>query len=305
MRVLECYGGGTALGAVQVHTAERLNGVHGLPSAVHGVSVGGLTAAMRGAGKLDELRRLWSDEIKGSKDFQSINLPDIWRGLFNLNPLRRMIRRSVCPADLRVPTYVHLVDLGTKRYERVLLNDLDASDFEDALICGATQHGIHERASFQGRPKVDAGVRHVLPIPSQPWRDFDVAHVIACSPVTGPGKDNHVPPSEVGISRGLEILVDTVEASDYRRLRQWVERGLPTHLYEPQERPGDPFDASAETTRWRLEQVGRRMWQSGREIGPRPGLHLGPMDLAWLRRRLKRDGVDLDALLAEDRRPKP
>lgn len=299
MARVELYGGGTALGAVQVHTAEQLDAAFGLPDRIDGTSVGALTAVMRAQGALPRLRAIWRDEIKGARSFQALNLPDIWRGLFKLEPLRRKLQADVDPRRFQCDVYAHMVDLGTKRYDVVRLNSLPASEVYDALICSSTQYGIHEAARFGGRLKVDGGVRHVIPA-IHSWRDYDRIDVISCSPVSCSAKDNEIPDHEITFGRSLELLVDAVEGRDYLRLRRWAEQ-REVWLYEPHERPGDPFDASRLTTRWRLETVGKAMWQAGQRVRPRPGLHMLQSERAMLARVLQRHGIDLDEAVAEAR----
>lgn len=297
----ECYGGGTALGSVQVYAAEQLDQLHGMPTEVHGTSVGSLTAACRAAGALRELRHMWATQVKGSRSFQALNFPDIWNGLFSLRPLRRMIRDILHPGMLMTDCYAHIVDLGSKRYERVMLNGLSMSDMEDALVASCSQVGIHEASPFQGRLKGDGGISHVLPH-IRPERGLTAVWAVACSPITSPGRDHPLDQRDIGLSRPLEMLVDTVERADYQHLRILSEHGVEVWLVQPQERPGDPFDASSDTNLWRMNEVGPSAWARRIRVTGRPGLHLSPDQHRQLQTALFDHGVELDAVLSGIRR---
>ena len=289
------------MGAVQVYPAEQLAAQHGIPAEVHGTSVGCLTAACRASGALDVLRSIWSDEVRGARSFQRLNFPDIWNGLYSMQPLRRMIREHLHPSMLLTECYAHMVDLGSKRYERVLLNELSADDMEDALIASCSQVGIHEAAPFQGRLKGDGGISHVLPhVRAQ--QGFTAVWAIACSPITSPGRDHPLEQSEIGLSRSIEMLIDTVERSDFQHLRALSEAGVEVWLVQPHERPGDPFDASPETNRWRMNAVGPASWARRIRVTNRPGLHLSPDMRRQLEAALFDSGIDLGAVLSTIKR---
>lgn len=304
LREGEYYGGGTALGAVMAHgaverekacPAERLDDLGGN-------SIGACLAVMRAAGKAERYRQMWLDEIKGARSFQRVN-PAIWNGLFHFGPLRKLIAREVRPADLRCRVWVAMTDLGSKRYERVYLNDLDAGGLVDAVVSSCTQFGVHVAALLNGRKKADGGLRHVQAMPDKPVGRIDRAWFFSCAKASAPFRDNDdLAQDDITIGRTPEILCDTIEANDYRRIQRWVEGGLEAWGVEPAERPGDPFDADPATNEWRVETIGRAAWEARSLIPPRPGLHLAQGELDALRDKLSADGIDLDAYVKAARR---
>lgn len=258
----ELYSGGTAGVAVQLAAARQL-AAFPQPVELHGTSGGILTATMRGARRLERLDAIWRT-LRGTRSFQRLRWWWPFNGLYTLDPLRRLIRAELQPKDLRHPTYAHLVDLADKSYHAVLLNELDLDGMVDAMVGSCTQYGIHSACTFRGRLVADGGLRHVIPIPPRAWwRRYSSVYAVAAAPVVCPARDNPLEQSEVTWSRSLEMLVDVVEASDLRCLRAMPG---PVTLVQPTQRPGDPFDASPETIRWRLDEVGPEAWRARVEL---------------------------------------
>jgi len=258
------FSGGTALGAVQVHTAEQLRARDGLPDLVAGVSVGSLTALLAAQDRLSRLRELWGT-VKGAKWFQRIKVDfNLLDGIYTLAPLRRRIVPEL-DYPLRTELRVGLVDLRTKRYRSIRANAHDTETIADALIASSTQPGIHEESMWRGKKAADGGLIHVIPDPAPLARD-DLRgwtiHAVLCTPASR----EHPPPKNQSVSavaRGLECLVDAVVAADVARLQTYARRGAVVWLYSPPQWPGDPFDATQRTIRYRLDEVGPEVWASG------------------------------------------
>lgn len=271
------FGGGTALGAVQLHTAEQLHAARiarnllGPPDLVAGVSVGSLTALLAAQDRLPRLRALWG-EVDGAKFFQRLAIDfNLLDGLFSLAPLRRRIKPELRRA-LQTELRIGLVHLRGKHYRSVKGNDLDRGQLSDALIASCTQPGIHEEVTFRGRKAGDGGLLHVLPYP-EPLVEAALAgtldrwtiHAVLCTPA-----DRRHPPEQgkpvLAVTRALECVIDAVVLADLARLRRWTELGAEVYLYAPTEWPGDAFDADRATIRWRVDEVGPEVWRSRRAL---------------------------------------
>lgn len=251
------------MGAVQVHPARMLHLHYGMPDRVDGTSIGAVTAWARGVGDLDTLERVWRS-IDGAKDFQRLRWWWPFGGLYEFSPLARLLRKNIADKPLLTPTYAHLVDLASKAYERAPLHDLTPEQRVEAVIASCSQYGIHTAAMYKGRPCADGGARHSIPwVPEH----FDFVHVVSCSPVSTPFEDNHIEPADVSIARGLEVILDGIQAKDYALMCLQASTSKVV-LIEPASRYGNPFDASAKTIKHRLEVVGPEAWSRRRWVHP-------------------------------------
>lgn len=264
-KLIACFGGGAARGAVQVHTARQLR-----PTEVHGTSVGALTAAACASGQLDDLERLW----RGLRSWWSLMRLSCtpWRGLLTLAPVRRHILATLHPARLQVPTYAHVVDWSTEQPEAIALHDLTtAEQLADALIASCSQTGLHAATRWRGRWVGDGGARYTVPVPLDvsALRGDEVV-AVACSAVGRPWRDEPVDPDTLSapqvLGRALGVLFGHPARASGRRLRALADSGVRVTLVEPATYPGAPWDASRETIRWRLDDLGPASWAARRTL---------------------------------------
>lgn len=263
-------GGGTALGAVQVHTLKRLRDQHGLPDAIYGTSIGSVNGIAAMIDDLDALEARWRS-IRGSSDFQSLAwmappypvhriLP--WpapAGVYHFGPLYAHLLKDIADRAPVTKAYACAVALDTKQYHRLPLHDADAETRARAVIASCSQVPIHASPLINGSPMADGGVHHVIPRCEGEW---DEIWAVSCSPVSSAG--NEVAPEGVGPMRSLEVAIDRHERSDLIWLYWMAARGTRVWLVEPSVRPGEPFDASAETIKWRLDVAGPAAWDNRR-----------------------------------------
>lgn len=256
----EIYSGGSARGALQVYSAEQLESLHGFFDVeIHGGSTGSITAAGRGTGKLDVVRRIYQ-ELKGSRSFQSLQI-DIWRGLYSLRPLMKLIEENLHPGDFHCPTYAHMVDLADNKYEAIPLHKLSTrSELAEAIAASCCQFGIHEGVKFRERWKGDAGIHAVTPKISM--RNIDTAYYISCAPLTTMDRYIKIDPERMPIDRGLDLIVHETKRRDYQRMKKQAASGKKVWLIEPQEEPGSPFDAGKKIIKRRLEVIGPEAWDA-------------------------------------------
>jgi predicted acylesterase/phospholipase RssA len=225
--------GGSALGAVQVPVIEALIAEHGLPSKVSGTSVGAVHTLLVAEGRHAELRPIWQ-EVKGRGFFMDPNL-DVWRGLFSLAPLRRVIEDRGAGKKLIMPACVGTTDLARGEHRLIQLNDITWAQRVDAAICSSQQPVIHQREKFKGGYLSDGGVTHVIP-PMPDHDNYDLVAAVFCSPV---GKDRDrptLPQSEVdnAFEQGLaalDLFIDRVVQDDFERIKGWV--GTKRIVYAP------------------------------------------------------------------------
>lgn len=154
--------------------------------------------------------------------------------------------------------------LNGKEYERVPLHDLSPKSRIEAVIASCSQFGIHVAQEIEGRPKCDGGARHSIP-----WVPAPASEVwaICCSPISKPWEDNELEPSNVTVARGLEVILDTLQARDYVLLRHQAATSK-VWLVEPSSRYGSPFAADPETIAHRLDVIGPEAWARRRVLPP-------------------------------------
>jgi len=299
-RVAWLLSGGTALGAVQVAVMEELLQRDGVPDIICGVSVGAVNGSLAAQGRLDTLRAIW-DSVNCTGAFQALNFPDFWNGIFTLNPLRRKMKKHVSVKAMQTEFHVGVTDLADERYRSIRVDTMKKNKAIDAIIASATQSGIHENAFVDGRPSSDGGVLKVLPgLPG--WRKFDRIHCIFCSPTK---RRRPIRPEDVGLhaARAFQLLVDQVVEKDLKRIQCYANAGKEVWVYAPKD-SGDPFDASADTIRWRLDEVGPEMWRNRSQLTPNVAsaikeirLFAGVKGVAKIREALLEQGTTLEDVL--------
>lgn len=267
---VQLFSGGTALGAVQIFPAQQIRRATGQQAAAYaGVSVGATLSLLAGQDRLTRAESLWR-EVDGTKFFQNTQI-DVWNGLYDLKPL---LQRVLVEAQHKIvtPCWVGVYDYAADVYRSIPLHELgSAQEIAEAVTCSAAQPFIHQgrqckvERGGQYRWCGDGGVKHVLPL-VPPGVEPTEIHAIFCSPIS---RINPVPSSEVDKAweqgtRALSALVDRVVADDYKRLQT---ASCPVTVYAPKEYPGDPFDAKRQTILWRLEVIGKQLWEQAQRVG--------------------------------------
>lgn len=240
-------GGGTALGAVQVPVVRKLRCLYGPPSGIVGVSIGAVHALLLGEDRYDDLVDEWM-LIDGVEDFAS-KQADVWNGLRSLAPLRRRLEARNAGANVKVPTWVGLVDVADESYRSVALHTLNLQERQEAALGSATQPILLGDATFKGRPVMDGGAGgHVLgPLPN--WADMEEVHIVSCSPLGAKRKRTHNPDDMHGPWKAAEVAFSLMMSrqadEDVEDLRDAYARHVPTYLYSPDSwaAVGKPFDA--------------------------------------------------------------
>jgi predicted acylesterase/phospholipase RssA len=283
-RVAVLLSGGTAFGAVQVHSMEQIVLTHGKNACYWaGVSVGAQHALLCAQGRVSRARELWN-EMDGVKFFIEPAWGEVWRfvrtagrdpiqGIYSLKPLHKRIVEELAHPILaacevgvvdyeRGPTY-RQVNLGSLRTNGQRAAALCASAAQPAIMAGwKVQFDGHERLCFDG------GVKHVVPMLSNP-DEFDVIYVVLCSPAVRRGEpmmgrklDGLL---EIAM-RSAEAWTDAVVDDDIARLKRWAQLGRDSGrkvvLIAPSSGTGDAFDASRETIQKRLNEIGPAMWEA-------------------------------------------
>ena len=262
--------GGNARAPVSQATLEGLQALHGASGyAVRlGVSAGSFEVSCAALDLLASLRAEYG-RIDGTRDYMSPNVARLRTGLFTLRPLEDLIRRVVGPHWRRLrslPVGVGVYDLADDRYRTILASEVGTLDaWVEATLASCAMHPVMRwypvRVRGEAHPCVDGGVVHVVPdLPD--WSTYAAIDVVMHSPID---RTNPLPPSAVddlarSTARVVERMTDNVVEADLARLRGYAAAGKEVTVWAPDEWPGESFDASAETMRWRLDVLGPRMW---------------------------------------------
>lgn len=267
MSIVVLLSGGTALGADQVWTIEQLWSRGVRPAVVCGVSVGANNGVALAQGQPDRLRKRWLD-IDGTRSFMSPNLEHLGRGLYDLDPQRKVLRDEVVAAPWACEYWVGVADYQEDRYRSIRVDTLDRADAVDAIIASSSQPVIMEWVEIGGHVCLDGGAFHVLPLVPKEWTDrVTEVHAIFASPLQRRNRKAKQKVNKVWeiASRSAEIWIDRVVRDDFERLQLLAASGVEVWVYAPDD-AGRPFDASPETIRWRLDVVGREMWDHRRRL---------------------------------------
>ena len=206
------FGPGGVLGAQHYGVAARIVRNHGWPVRCLGGSVGVLNAALLCQQDVRGLYKLWR-QVDGQGFFQRPNL-DIWNGLFNLNPLRRKLRKHVSLKKMSIPMSIGHVDLDAGEYVTVHTDELETDDeLYDAMIASCTICGYHDHADYEGHACADTGFLKLWPELPDP-DTYDAIHALLCTPLDGfgpaaPGTYNRLLRAMEGsMSLTIEIALD-------------------------------------------------------------------------------------------------
>ena len=270
---VQLFSGGTALGAVQVYPAQQIRKATGQQAAAYsGVSVGSTLSLLAGQDRLDAAEALWR-EVDGTKFFQNQRI-DVWNGLYSLEPLEKRVKKEASGHKIKAPCWVGVYDYVSDIYRSIPLHELGtAQEIADAVCCSSNQPFIHHPRKCVikkgGLPRScgDGGVKHVLPL-VPPGVEPTEVHAIFCSPtkrVDMESADEVNGGLEQG-ERALSAMIDRVVVDDYARLVA-LSATCPVSVYAPAEYPGKPFDADRTTILWRLQIVGRKLWEGKQVLG--------------------------------------
>lgn len=263
-RRLLLLGGGTVLGAMQCKPLQQYFQEQGYPHTVVGSSIGAVSAAAFMTGKLDELEKTWNT-INSTSDFQSLNYWPSYAqhktvcgfgGLYNFNPLYKLIQTIVGDAKASCNAYAGAVNLASKAYTLLNLHNVNEQIRALHVVASCAQVPLHAPPLINNEPYGDGGILHVIPRMSGQW---DEITVIACAPISTSRIDNIRPSSEIGLMRSLEIALDQHELLDY----VWLLKQAQTTsvcIVEPSERPADPFDTKS--IQRLLHEVGPKAWDN-------------------------------------------
>lgn len=249
--VVVLLAGGGARGALQVPVVEQL-----APRATAwaGTSVGAVNACAAASRRVHRIRPLW-ERVDGAASFQRRN-PDVWDGLYQLAPLRRLMTREqmLVPVD---PLWVGVFDYGRGTHELV---PVDGSP-ERVWACvqaSSSQPVLHEAVELDGRWTGDGGI--VAPLPPAPAGEWDELHAVFCVPTRRPPpplEQAHVSSALEQAARAVDLLVHRSIVLCRRRLVRYARAHPHTRvtLYEPASWSvvGPTFDAHRDTIRRRLE----------------------------------------------------
>jgi NTE family protein len=291
--------GGGAKGAFQIGVERVLREEQGFQwERIFGVSVGALNAAILAQHAYSQLRELWL-RIQEEDVYRKFPWPVVaFRlglqkklGLYDVSPLKELIRRHAAGRTFLTPAHVGRVSLISGEYELV---PSTAPDFLEAVWHSATMPVIWEAAGV--RAFVDGGIRNVTPLGDALSHGPSEIVVIACN---APGIEPAPPPTSIldVAKRSLtDITINEILRNDVGEfirindlIRQADEAGLtlkrldgtpyrycPITVIEPSIPMGDTLDFSQSEIRRRIahgEEMARRAFQpSG--VGPGESLPL-------------------------------
>lgn len=253
-------GGGTVLGASQAYPLRMYFEEQGFPHTVVGSSIGAVGAIALAVDILDQLDPIWRG-INSTGDFQQLNYWSSYTyhkmgygfgGLFNFNPLRKLLLKEVGHKVAHCEAFAAVVNLADKSYNRLALHNVSMEDRALRVVASCAQVPIHAAPLVDGQPMGDGGILHVIPRMSDTWSEITV---IACSPVSTSRVDNKLELHELGLMRSLEVALDQHELLDYVWLLKQAQT-CSVCIVEPDRRPGKPFDASKKAIARLLDEVG-------------------------------------------------
>ena len=246
--------GGGPRGEVEVDPTERIREETRVDFAC-GTSIGGPNTAPVMVGAPQDLaRELWAS-VKSQRDIMRIKDLNPNDGLYSLDPLIKLIKRSgLARRKAVIPTWLGVVVAEEDNEHRLLRVDgLDEDERLDAYRCTASIVPLpHEIAYFRGRVVTDGGERCVLPpVPAKLLPDVAELHAVFCSPIYPEQRRRQWEPEEVSTMLGLamakmEKLVSLNVLADVERLRGYVARGIRVFVHAPQrfEDVGKTWDLS-------------------------------------------------------------
>jgi NTE family protein len=295
--------GGGAKGAFQLGAERVLREELGFRwERIFGVSVGALNAALLAQQAYSQLRELWL-RIQEEDVYRKFPWPVVaFRvglqkklGIYDVSPLRELIRRHAGGRPFLIPAHVGRVSLVSGEYELV---PSTAPDFLDAVWHSATMPVIWEAVGV--RAFVDGGIRNVTPLGDALAHEPAEIVVISCN---APGIEPARPPATIldVAKRSLtDITINEILRNDVEEfirindlVRQASEAGVTLKkpdgtpyrycritVIEPTVPMGDTLDFSQGEIRRRMahgEEMARRaLGPSGVGPGERPPPSMQP-----------------------------
>lgn len=254
-----CSGGGARV-ATQVPAIEHLART-GRVRRWCGTSGGAINTLGAAAQRVSAMRRIW-ERVRKPRDFQRLNLPDIWDGIWSLNPLERLLKKEGI-TEVISDHWVGTFDYATARHRMVHVNRLPPDQQVQAVLCSSAQPGIHENEDLGSEPLGDGGVASVLPA-CPGWEQFDEIHAIFAQPKLRLPRltPNKLKSGIARAGRALDFIAHRIVVQDHARLRAWkrkavkMGRNLRIFVYQPRnwEIVGEPFEISPALTAQRFEE---------------------------------------------------
>ncbi len=269
MSTLLLLSGGGARGAFQVAPIEHILEHHGI-DAVCGTSVGAINGSAVASLMVEKLREIWN-QVEGRKLFMKTNL-DLWKGLYQFGPLRRLLEAEQVLEDLKMRFHVGIMDMARLKHS---LRRVDrAKKLErriDMVLASSSIPLIHEVCNLAGRVVADGGIHSPLPIPPRWWKEYDEIHAVFCSSSDWPPEV-----AQEECNGAMDVMMRTLDYYNYRavkaahaRLRA-MKKAAPEKkifVYEPENWAvvGPTFDADRTTILRRLRH-GEEMVRLRREL---------------------------------------
>lgn len=268
-----CLAGGAARGAVQVPVIQHLM-KNNRYDAIYGVSVGSLNGAIAAQGHADSLSEIWSG-IDGLRDFMNFEPRMRKAGIFDTEPLQRIVERKIRLDQIKTEFLAGIVSLSSGEYFNYSTRDMKRNKhlWGAVLASSAMPLIMHTRPVMVPRKNgkgyreilcVDGGTRNSLP---QLDRSYDEIHVVLCSPFDrakqvpkGWEPEGLFKTATSVISRVFEIMRDDTLDSDLELLRAHSE--LPLKIWAPSDYTSTLLDAKQETIQARI-RMGHRMVREG------------------------------------------
>lgn len=142
------------------------------------------------------------------------------KGLYDLSPLRGLIRKHLLGASLKIPLHVGLVDLHSGQYHSEVITGRIRREDIKKIMASAAIPLIYDPIKLGGSYFVDGGVRNIAPISNLLPHDPQMVIIVPTSPLAienyrGPPNTPH----EIA-HRSLEILMNEVSREDIKRFQR-------------------------------------------------------------------------------------
>ena len=232
--------GGGSKGAFEVGVLKHLF-YNGAPlDSIYGTSVGALNALGFSFSGVENLWTIWNhiesiDAIFGRK-FLPVAIFEMLfckgKGLYNLDPLTRLVTRIVNRDKPRIPTTVCFVSLLTEAQQYCTASPagFDKAAFIDAVVASAATPVFNDLVHNEF---CDGGLRHITPVQKAIEDGADELYVILSQPYQrdDPEDKNHKPGNVIDI--GKRTINALVQEIFWRDVQDAILSGLPVTVYAP------------------------------------------------------------------------